>query len=86
MVGGELAIMEAPHMPLLSTRVTTDPPATDLRPMVAAELRHRPMLSAMAHTAAVAVPALVVMHAVQAARPGHVHLVHVVQELHLQAR
>ena len=75
MVGGELAIMEALHMPLLSTRVTTD-----RRPMVAAELRHRPMLSAMAHTAAVAVPALVVMHAVQAARPGHV------RELHLQAR
>lgn len=75
MVGGELAIMEAPHMPLLSTRVTTD-----RRPMVAAELRHRPMLSAMAHTAAVAVPALAVMHAVQAARPGHV------RELHLQAR
>ena len=80
MVGGELAIMEALHTPLLSTQVTMDPPATDRRPMVAAELRHRPMLSAMAHTAAVAVPALVVMHAVQAARPGHV------RELHLQAR
>lgn len=75
MVGGELAIMEAPHMPLLSTRVTTD-----RRPMVAAELRHRPMPSAMAHAAAVAVPVLVVMPAVQAVRPVHV------RELYLQAR
>ena len=85
MVGGELAIMEALHTPLLSTQVTMDPPATDRRPMVAAELRHRPMLSAMAHAAAVAVPVLVVMPAVQAVRPVHVHLIHV-QELHLQAR
>ena len=51
--GGAQAIMEALHTLRQPTRATTDlrhlrvftaHPATDLRPMVAAALRHRPML------------------------------------------
>ena len=83
--GGERAIMEALRTPLRSIRATTDPITMDLRPTVAAELGHQPMLSAMAPAAAVAVRRLAVIRAVQAVRPVRVPLVHV-QELHLQAR
>jgi len=92
--GGELVIMVALRIPLLPIRVTTDrdrirvftdQPTTDLRPGVAAELRHQPMLSAMAHSATVAVRPLVATHVVQAVRPVRVPLVHV-REFHRQAR
>lgn len=84
--GGELAIMGPLRTPLLSLRVTTDrarirvftdQPTTDLRPTVAAELRHRPMLSATAPAETAAVRPRVATHAVQAVRPVRVPLVHV---------
>ena len=84
--GGGLAIMEALRTLLLSIRVTTerlrirvftDQPTTDRRRTVAAELRHQPMLSAMAPAETVAVRPLVATHAVQAVRLVRVPLVHV---------
>jgi hypothetical protein len=92
--GGELVIMEAPRMRRLSTRATTDRPRTrvftvhpitDLRPAVAAELRHQLMVSAMAPAAAVAVRRPAVILAVRDVPLVRVALVHV-WELHLQAR
>ena len=84
--------MEALRTLLLSIRVTTerlrirvftDQQTTDLRPGAAAELRHQPMLSAMAPAETVAVRPLVATHAVQAVPLVHASLVHV-RELHLQ--
>lgn len=77
-VGGELAIMEAPRITLRHTPATTvhrrtqvfmDRPAMDRHPAVAAERPHRSTPSA---TAAVAVLLPVVIHAVQAVRLVHV--------------
>ena len=84
MAGGAQAIMEALHTLLRSTRATTDPITMDLRPTVAAEPGHQPMLSAMARAVAVAVRRLAVIRAVQAVRLVRVPLVHV-RELRRQA-